>query len=293
MTENLSAAQQAQLDNRDSTGQWKPKTHAQVTAPAEALGLDHRSREYVVPGHAGEGTIMPTASAESLTTPEERQRLEDWYAKMSRHHGVKAGHARMDLSDDVGGSPRRELIDAHDLHTVRAAAYRLPPNATRAKLLDGEVTAVYDRDGEGRAFTGVSMETIDGYNAGWVDEDETAARDGAVIVDLDGIRGFDGGEHGRDAPEPQRRISMRPLSAGDQVTVGDQLYLDASHEADDRLPAFLHGEVVTSHGSYVRLLDDDGDDWEVSSSQVRPGIAWTRDQATLIDPDEPPDTCRA
>lgn len=39
MTQNLSAAQQAQLDNRDSGGQWKAKTHGDVEDPAGTLGL--------------------------------------------------------------------------------------------------------------------------------------------------------------------------------------------------------------------------------------------------------------
>lgn len=39
MTQDLSAAQQAQMDNRDSTGQFKTKTHADVEDPAEALGV--------------------------------------------------------------------------------------------------------------------------------------------------------------------------------------------------------------------------------------------------------------
>lgn len=39
MTDNLSAAQQTQLDNRDSTGQWKAKTHAEADPGSDVLGI--------------------------------------------------------------------------------------------------------------------------------------------------------------------------------------------------------------------------------------------------------------
>lgn len=39
MTQNLTPAQQTQLDNRDATGQWKAKTHGDVDDPADTLGL--------------------------------------------------------------------------------------------------------------------------------------------------------------------------------------------------------------------------------------------------------------
>lgn len=284
MTQNLTPAQQAQLDNRDSSGQFKTKTHGEVADSATALGLDHRSRDYAVPGHAGLGTVMPTAAAEALSSPEERQRLEDWYSKMARHHGVKAGHARLDLTDRLSTSRRRELTDTHDLHVARAAAYRLPPNATRAKLVDGEVTAVYDRDGEGRDFSGVRMETIDGYDATWVDEAETESRNGAVILDLDRVKGFDAsGENERQPPEPQRRITMRPLAAGDQITAGDRLHLDAP--ASEFSPRT--GEVFAIDGANAVLRDDD-EVWTLSRPFVRSGDVWTDNQATLIDPDQTP-----
>ena len=289
MANNLTAAQQTQLENRDSTGQWKQKAHGQAADAAAALGIDDRSRDYVLPGHAGEGTVMPTAAAESLTSPEERQRLEEWYSKMSRHHGVKAAHARLDITDeasgDISAARRRELTDRHDLHAARAAAYRLPPNATRAKLVDGEVTAVYDRDGEGRAFSGVRMKTVDGYDADWVDEAETESRDGAVILDLDIVKGCDaGGENDRQPPEPQRRITMRPVAAGDPITAGDQLYLDA---ADSEFSS-RHGEVFAIDGGSVLLHDDEAQVWTLPRPSVRSGDVWTDNQATLIDPDEPP-----
>lgn len=39
-TAPLTPAQQAQLDNRDSTGQWRAKTHGEVDADGDPLGLD-------------------------------------------------------------------------------------------------------------------------------------------------------------------------------------------------------------------------------------------------------------
>lgn len=43
MTQNLSVAQQTQLDNRDAGGQWKQKTHADVEDTADVLGIDSGS----------------------------------------------------------------------------------------------------------------------------------------------------------------------------------------------------------------------------------------------------------
>ena len=39
MTQNLTPAQQAQTDNRDDSGKWKSKTHADVDDTGEVLGL--------------------------------------------------------------------------------------------------------------------------------------------------------------------------------------------------------------------------------------------------------------
>lgn len=40
MTQDLTPAQQAQLGNRDSTGQWRAKTHGEADADGDPLGLD-------------------------------------------------------------------------------------------------------------------------------------------------------------------------------------------------------------------------------------------------------------
>lgn len=49
MTQNLSAAQQTQLDNRDAGGQWKQKTHADVEDTADVLGIGSESSSEAPP----------------------------------------------------------------------------------------------------------------------------------------------------------------------------------------------------------------------------------------------------
>lgn len=54
MTQSLSTAQQTQLENRDSTGQWKQKTHGQPDADADPLGLNGQD-----PGEAAFDALKP------------------------------------------------------------------------------------------------------------------------------------------------------------------------------------------------------------------------------------------
>lgn len=45
MTTQLSAAQQAQLDNRDEAGKWQQKAHGEAEDSADVLGLDEQQRK--------------------------------------------------------------------------------------------------------------------------------------------------------------------------------------------------------------------------------------------------------
>lgn len=54
MTQSLSTAQQTQLENRNSTGQWKAKTHGQPDADADPLGLNGQD-----PGEAAFDALKP------------------------------------------------------------------------------------------------------------------------------------------------------------------------------------------------------------------------------------------
>ena len=293
-TQNLSAAQAAQVKNRDDNGKWKQKTHGDVEDGMAVLGVEQRPGE--VAAHPGDGTVMPTDAAEALTTPEERERLEKWYSAMSRHHGTQAGHAMSELpyTEDLDWQDPdfAHEMARHDGHAARAMAYRLPPNATRAAVdPQGNITTVYDRDGEGRAISGVQMNLIGEINPAWVDHGETAARDdGATVLNLDSVRGHDGTPpEPAEVPEPQQRITKRRLRLGERPNVGDKVYLDALDHEDDPLVTSRHGEATAvALDGESQLLDPEGNSWMLSTTHIRDGNVYTNDQSIAIDPEHAP-----
>lgn len=63
MTTTLTPAQQAQLDNRDATGQWQQKAHGEADESADVLGLDAHPAQQSHPVRSDEDLLAPRDAA--------------------------------------------------------------------------------------------------------------------------------------------------------------------------------------------------------------------------------------
>lgn len=85
MTQSLSTAQQTQLENRDSTGQWKAKTHGEPDADADPLGLNSQD---------------PGVAAFDALEPEEQSAWSAWREMTGKSEETVVGPAKAaDIAD--------------------------------------------------------------------------------------------------------------------------------------------------------------------------------------------------
>lgn len=146
MTQDLTPAQQTQLENRDATGQWKAKTHGEPDPGTDPLGL-------------GESDAASTAT---LLSEDERQVLQDDSFDRARYHEASeqahyeelAGHLDDDRtfneSDAYDGQLEDYAADAdrQNAHVAAKIAFSAPAEATVAQISQGEPPVFYDRNGE-------------------------------------------------------------------------------------------------------------------------------------------------
>lgn len=148
MTENLTAAQQTQLDNRDSAGQWKAKTHADVEDTAGVLGVEARPDS---PSAFDPSDINPLSeSAVDLTGDEEAAIAQGNHHRWD-YHRSQADQIKGDLAFSPGGGDD-ELVEAARFHQAAQWAYEADPHASFAAFEereDGDHDLVqYNRHGQ-------------------------------------------------------------------------------------------------------------------------------------------------
>lgn len=108
MTQNLSAAQQAQLDNRDSSGQFKSKTHGDVDDASDVLGIE-----------SVEDRFNRTMAMDDLEVKrQERDQQAQRGSSVSEHRAKQAQLnviVRKDEERARSNRSVRDMINAHDM----------------------------------------------------------------------------------------------------------------------------------------------------------------------------------
>lgn len=137
MTQNLSPAQQTQLDNRDAAGQFKQKTHADVDDTAGVLGVEvHPDR---APARDPR-EINPLHESGVELTDEEHRAVYSRYGQ-----GWKRGEYHRRVADDLdelsyswGAEPDFDTFEEATFHRAAQWAYEADPHASFAVFEPGE-----------------------------------------------------------------------------------------------------------------------------------------------------------
>lgn len=146
MTQNLTAAQQTQLDNRDSTGQWKAKSHSEVEDGADVLGVSESVQE----------RFDRTMAMEELEVKRENR------AKQAQLNTIiREDEARAETGREV-----HEMLKAHDmldrLRETGVASVELTPDSDDAYYIseaeDTDGNDVSDSDDLGNIIHGSSVD---------------------------------------------------------------------------------------------------------------------------------------
>ena len=134
MTQSLSPAQQAQIDNRDATGQFKTKTHGDVEDTAGVLGVGPRPD---APAARDPRDIDPlTESGVELTGEEHRAISQDNHQRWD-YHRSQAETMEEDLASFPGEADPSE-IEAVRFHRAAQLSYEAQPHASFAAFKEGE-----------------------------------------------------------------------------------------------------------------------------------------------------------
>ncbi|GAA1454869.1 antirestriction protein ArdA [Nesterenkonia lacusekhoensis] len=142
MTTQLSAAQQAQINNRNETGQWKQKTHGDIDDTADVLGFseDDAERPQPVPMHPNRDRSEPKVWLEAEGAHAAGRVVGNWYAAEDAEDVTVADlyrdldeapdpdagdevavtdHEGFDIGSHVTLSPSQTVELAQDFETVR------------------------------------------------------------------------------------------------------------------------------------------------------------------------------
>lgn len=132
MTHTLSPAQQTQLDNRDATGQWKAKEHAEADDASDVLGIDQQETVYSTRDEAFERGLLPVLGehaddydhdglARDLIRSDESSgfRVSDPVDDdaLERHcYNMEDHHVEAFLDDANADAPPHQWIDPEDFN---------------------------------------------------------------------------------------------------------------------------------------------------------------------------------
>lgn len=134
MTQSLSPAQQAQIDNRDATGQFKAKAHGDVEDTAGVLGVGPRPD---APAARDPRDIDPlTESGVELTGEEHRAISQDNHQRWD-YHRSQAETMEEELASFPGEADPSE-IEAVRFHRAAQWAYEAEHHASFAAFEEGE-----------------------------------------------------------------------------------------------------------------------------------------------------------
>lgn len=108
MTQNLSAAQQAQLENRDASGQFQQKTHGDVDDQADVLGIG-----------SAEDRFNRTMAMDDLEIEREKRDQKTQLDSAVQEHRAKQAQLTVMVREDESRAQSsrsvRDLINAHDM----------------------------------------------------------------------------------------------------------------------------------------------------------------------------------
>ena len=265
MTNNLTPAQQAQTENRDSHGRWKAKTHADIDDSADVLGV---ARERI--GALSEG---------------QQRTLEQFSAERAAWHDDQAQAYRESIEEMGGGLSNvhpgdtdsyLDNVDGVNHHEMAALANRAPISATYAEVhpvsgpeASPRVSAWFDRDGN-RRQADVSLD---------LEQPES--------VELPFWAGSVGGPVGATSSTASSRNLIDLETArdfSDQLAQNEADDLRESGQEKDHLPNEATGEITDlRHRATLRGFDpvyddpEDGDHIEVWSeaAAINSGTATT------------------
>lgn len=232
MTSNLSPAQQTQIDNRDSSGQWKSKIHGDLDAEADVLGIDEEP-ESVSAGTTEDHLYRDDEFLGSGAEDFERGMARAGQAALGGKIAVVRATDKRILADDA----------ADDIETGSEYGYR---EFTREEFMAhyGDMPSDWDdpqrhqEDGDPGAYdlpAGVKLTTSEDFDYGHVIDQTTGESDFDNLYIV---------ERSPAAPDPsapnaltgnlddQRRAyaaAKERLSAAKQ----DVVYLDYSRESQE------------------------------------------------------------
>lgn len=163
MQQNLSPAQQAQLDNRDSSGQFKQKTHADVDDTADVLGVEARPDQ---PPARDPRQIQPLDESGVELTDEQHGAVYSQSRKRGEYHR-RVAEDLDGLSYSWGGEPDADTFEEAKFHRAAQWAYEAEPHASFAAFEPGEHRkhdlVQYNRHGQMIRDTDGTPKTLGAY----------------------------------------------------------------------------------------------------------------------------------
>lgn len=144
MTQNLTPAQQAHIDNRDATGQWKQKTHGEVDPGTDPLGLEDSETSGITLSYEERQVLVNDSM--------DRARYHE--ASEQAHFEELAGHLDDDRTFNEAEAYEGQLqdyvadADRHNAYVAAKIAFSAEPEATVARIRKGQPPEFYDRNGD-------------------------------------------------------------------------------------------------------------------------------------------------
>lgn len=274
MTQNLTAAQQTQLDNRDSTGQWKAKSHSEVEDGADVLGVSESGSVSA----SIEDRFQRTMAMEDLEVKRENR------AKQAQLNTIiREDEARAESRREV-----YEMLKAHDmldrLSETGVASVELTPDSDDdyyiSEAEDTEGNDVSDSDELGNIIHGSSVDF------------EAISRQADLPTDIVGSVTFKpdeglGEEFSRESLEAQRdEIIAHDRPKGPREAIRDALP-DDPEIVDDVIARLDENQGLDSDLSneHIAALDRDFPDDVVRRRSAREAVQGMEDRF-YIDTDD-------